>query len=347
MIRIEFNQENIDALKYWADYHQHPHVRKKMRVLYLKAQNLPHKEIMRLEQISENTLLAYLREYLSAGISGLMDIKFNKPKSELDNYAEELTEYFKNNPPATRNEAREVIEKLTHIKRTPQRVGEFLKKLGFKKRKTGAIPARADTQKQEAFLTDELKPRIAEAIEGKRVLLFIDAAHFVLSSYLGYLWSLTRLFIKSPSGRQRYNVLGALNPITLDLITISNDTYINSETVCELLNQIALLSFSAPVTLVLDNARYQRCYLVTELAQKLGLELLFLPPYSPNLNLIERLWKFVKNKCLYCYYYDSFKSFKNAINNCLSSLNSDYKPELQSLLTLNFQIIRYVHVTAL
>jgi len=121
----------------------------------------------------------------------------------------------------------------------------------------------------------------------------------VLAPFLGFLWSFTRYFIKAPCGRQRFNVLGAINAITHELVMITNDTYINSQSVCELLRKIAGLGLTVPITIVLDNARYQKCALVQDLAMTLKIELLYLPSYSPNLNLIERLWKFVKNQCLY------------------------------------------------
>ena len=92
-----------------------------------------------------------------------------------------------------------------------------------------------------------------------------------------------------------------------------------------------------PVTLVLDNARYQRCKIVQALAQELGIELLFLPPYSPNLNLIERLWKLVKKECLYSIYYENFTLFKQAIQTFLTNMNHTHQPQLDALLTLNFQ----------
>jgi len=168
----------------------------------------------------------------------------------------------------------------------------------------------------------------------------VDAAHFVLAPFLGYLWSLTRLWLKAPSGRQRLNVLGALNAVSHELITIINDAYINSQSVCDLLWKIARLNLQTPVTLVLDNARYQRAKLVQQLARDLNIELLFLPPYSPNLNLIERLWKFVKKQCLYSRYYAEFHSFRNAITECLQKTHSTYKSQLDSLLTLEFQTFK-------
>jgi len=132
-------------------------------------------------------------------------------------------------------------------------------------------------------------------------------------------------------------VLGALNAVTHELITVSNETYINAESVCELLRKLANLNLRVPITVVLDNARYQKGKLVEEEARTLSIELLYLPSYSPNLNLIERLWKFVKKKCLYSKYYSEFSGFKAAISDLLNQVHITYKQDLDSLLTLNFQ----------
>ncbi len=199
------------------------------------------------------------------------------------------------------------------------------------------IPAKADPEQQAVFLQDVLEPRLAEAKAGQRAVFFVDAAHFVLAAFLGYLWSLKRIFIQSPSGRQRFNVLGALNAVTHELITVTNDTYINAASVCELLHKLADLHLDVPITLVLDNARYQKCDLVQTTAKGLNIELCFLPPYSPNLNLIERLWKFVKKECLYSEYYTDFTKFKTAIRDCLGQTHTTHKDALDSLLTLRFQ----------
>jgi len=102
-----------------------------------------------------------------------------------------------------------------------------------------------------------------------------------------------------------------------ELITVTNDTYITADTVCELLRQRAALHLKMPITLILDNARYQKCQRVEALAASLQIELLYLPAYSPNLNLIERVWKFVKKTCLYSTYYANFQDFKQAISTCL------------------------------
>jgi transposase len=185
-----------------------------------------------------------------------------------------------------------------------------------------------------------MTPRLEEAKQNKRVVYFIDASNFVWGAFVGYLWCFARIFMPTPSGRNRYNVLGAINAITHELITICNETYINSETICQLLIKIRNSHVAKmPITLILDNAKYQRCVLVTNLALKLNIELLFLPSYSPNLNQIERLWKWVKKDSLYCTYYEKFSHFKKAIDQSLKKTSTkEGKAELESLLTLNFQL---------
>ena len=107
--------------------------------------------------------------------------------------------------------------------------------------------------------------------------MFVDAAHFVLASFLGWVWCRCKQFVRAASGRQRFNVLGALDAISHNLICVSNHTYVTATTVCELLQKIAAAGLKTPITLVLDNAAYQRCQLVRAHARELGIELLVLP----------------------------------------------------------------------
>jgi transposase len=202
------------------------------------------------------------------------------------------------------------------------------------------IPAKADPDAQAAYLQHELEPRLAAAQAGQRAVFFMEAAHFVLAPFLGFLWSVVRVFIRAPAGRQRFNVLGALNALTHELLTVANDTYITAQTVCDLLHKLAALNLGVPLTVFLDNARYQKCALVQATAASLQIELWFLPAYSPNLNLIERVWKFVKKQCLYSTYYADFAAFKTAIVTCLSQTNTTHKEALDSLLTLRFQLFQ-------
>jgi transposase len=172
----------------------------------------------------------------------------------------------------------------------------------------------------------------------------MDAAHFVFAPFLGIVWCFQRLFVKAPSGRQRLNVLAALNAISHELFTVENLTYITSETVCELLRLLARTHSRLPITIILDNARYQRCALVQAVAQELGIELCYLPSYSPNLNLIERVWRFIKKQCLYSKYYPDSQSFQQAILTCIQEASTTHKEALKQLLTLRFQTFQKVTV---
>ena len=337
MITIEFTAAEIEVLNYERYCHPHHVVRQRMEVVWLKAHDLKHKEIARLAAVSPNTMRSYLRLYQAGGLAELKELHFYQPQSELAAHAVTLEAHFRDHPLATIKQAMHEIEELTGIKRSEPQVRQFLKGMGIKRRKVSSVPAKADPDEQAAFRAEQLEPRLEEAKAGKRAVLFADAAHFVLAPFLGFLWSFTRIFIKAPAGRQRFNVLGALNAITHELITVTNDSYINAESVCDLLRKLAELNLGIPITLILDNARYQKCALVLELAASLKIELLYLPAYSPNLNLIERLWKFVKKQCLYSHYYADFASFKAAIIECLSETHSTHKETLDSLLTLEFQ----------
>lgn len=347
MIKIAFSEQDIQQIKYLRDRHPHPRVRRRMDALWLKSQGLAHKEICRIVGISNTTLCKYLRMFLHGGVEKLKELNFCVPTSELEEHRHRLEVYFREHPPASIKEAMAKIEELTGIKRSAGAIGRFLRSLGMSPRKVGTVPSKADPQEQEEWKNKELDPRLEEAKEGKRVVFFVDAAHFVLASFLGILWSFSRLFVKAPAGRRRFNVLGALNAITHELILITNDTYINAGSVCELLRKIAGLNIAVPITLVLDNARYQKCRIVAALAQSLKIELLFLPSYSPNLNLIERLWKFVKKEVLYSKYYSDFRTFKQAISDCLSQTTTTHKKALDSLLTLNFQTFKKCNFIAI
>ena len=177
-------------------------------------------------------------------------------------------------------------------------------------------------------------------------MFFVDAAHFVFGTFLCCLWSFQRIFVRAASGRQRFNVLGAWNAVTRQLVAVTNTTVVNTETMCELLQKIAALKLTGPITLVLDNARYQRNAVVQALAQQLNITLLYLPSYSPNLNIIERLWKFIKRRALYGRYHPTFAEFQAAIEEVLDGLSTTHARGLKSLMTLNFQRFQDVSLMA-
>jgi hypothetical protein len=190
---------------------------------------------------------------------------------------------------------------------------------------------------QKEFLNSQLRPRLAAARAGRGHVFFVDAAHFVFGTFLCCLWSFARLHVRAASGRQRFNVLGAWDAVTRTLTAVTNTTVVNTATMCELLRRLAAQGLSGPVTVVLDNARYQRNRVVQALAETLGITLLYLPSYSPNLNLIERLWRFIKRHALYGRYHAKFADFQAAVTATVDQLSTVHAEKLASLMSHNFQ----------
>lgn len=202
------------------------------------------------------------------------------------------------------------------------------------------MPAKADTVAQRIFYDSELKPLMKKAKRknSAHVLLFMDASHFVLGcDFLGGVYSKVRRFVKTFSGRQRYNVLGAVNFMTKKVHTVTNITYITATEICQLLRTVASEYAGKKIHIVLDNARYQKCEVVTSLAKELAIDLVYLPPYSPNLNLIERLWKFTKGK-LRVKYYSDFVTFKDTIDSIIDGTDTVFKDQVSKLIGEKIQL---------
>lgn len=154
-----------------------------------------------------------------------------------------------------------------------------------------------------------------------------------------------RLFVPTGSGRQRLNVLGAVGYGTCKMITVINRGSVGAEQVCQLLREVHRRC-RKPVTIVLDNASYHRAKVVRELAETLGIELLFLPPYSPNLNLIERVWKLVKKLALNARTLPDFDAFAKSVTQTVENLETEHRNQLVTLLTPNFQDFNNVQLSA-
>lgn len=202
------------------------------------------------------------------------------------------------------------------------------------------MPAKADTAAQRGFYDSVLQPlmRKAKRKNSAHVLLFMDASHFVHGcDFLGGVYSKTRRFIRTFSGRRRYNVLGAINFIAKKVHTVTNTTYITATEICQMLRKVSSEYAGKKIHIVLDNARYQKCEMVTSLARELAIDLVYLPPYSPNLNLIERLWKFTKGK-LRVKYYGDFESFRSAIDSIIEGTGTVFKDQVATLIGEKVQL---------
>jgi transposase len=302
-----------------------------MEALYLKSQGLAPADISRLCAISKTTFYRSLHEYRTGGIEKLKEVPFHQRQSQLADYRASIEAAF-----LVPHQV--AVEPQGNPDGSP--AGPTVRQFISHRNETAdwPNPAKADVTYKN-IKTEQLEPLRSQAANGS---FLYECSPFVLQFWT--VWCFERLFVKAPNGRQRLNVLAALNATTREIFSVKNLTYITSETVCELLRLLAGAHPGVLITVVLDNARYQRCALVQNLAASLGIELLFLPAYSPNLNLIERLWKFVKKTCLYSKYYADHHAFQQAIIACIAQAPTKYREELESLLTLKFQTFKDVPV---
>lgn len=168
---------------------------------------------------------------------------------------------------------------------------------------------------------------------------FCDGVHLTYGYEGGKYWCRKRVCVKSAYGRKRVNCLGFLDAVSHKVESVMNDSYLNADSVCEGLRKIRQNAPDELLYVVLDNAAYQHCRKVKDCSAELNINLIYLPPYSPNLNLIERLWKFLRSKILANKYYDSFKQFFDNVHDFLDSSHIVFSDSLDSLLSFNFQCL--------
>lgn len=336
------SESDKDTAKYEFSTNSSKKIRLRMLCLVLKFYGLDHALIALILACHRNTVGNYLRIYGASGLIGLKELHYVRGESELEAHWVDIDSAFEKQPPRTLKEAASNIFKLTGIKRGLSQVSAFLKKQGLTSRKTGFIPAKACLVQQADFLAKTIKPLLKKANKGKCAVLFLDSAHFVMAPFVTKVWSKNRIFIKASAGRYRLNVIGVIEAVSRKFIGLYNESYITATTVVELLERISVSYKSLPVHIILDNARYQHCQFVKDAAVRLGINLVFLPTYSPNLNLIERLWKFVKAEACAGKYFETKEDFKKAILDLLNSLDKkERKKELKSRLSHNFQLFNH------
>lgn len=342
MIRINLTEQEIeDLIEALDDPSTSDKHKIKLLVIRMHHEGAKHGFIAKCLNLHNNTVTNYLKEYQTGNLAATLEDRYYRPSSSLEPFLGCLKCSFRVSPVADAKQAVERIERLTAIRLSESQARRFMKNIGMKLCKTAPIPGKCDPQLQFNFYTTEMVPRLEEARIGERKVFFVDAAHFVLGAFLGMIWCFSRIFLKTSPGRQRYNVLGAVDSHSHELISIRTTENINATSVMALIDKIRDTHATIPISLIMDNARYQRCQAVKEHALKRQVEILFLPSYSPNLNLIERIWKLTKKECLTNKYHRDFKGFCAAINRCLDDFSGRLKPQLETLLALNFQFFAF------
>lgn len=210
-------------------------------------------------------------------------------------------------------------------------------------KKTRLTPGGAPDKETQKKFAKHIIGTIKKAAETNGTVMFLDPTHQVHNTVNGCCWQekgkAGTKTISSNSGRKRINIIGAINAVTHKPTTLITEDNCDKEMIKRLFEEIRKdYQDAGKIYVFLDNARYNRNKEVAAEAENLNIKLMFLPPYSPNLNLIERLWKFLKKKIRKNVYYNTFEKFKKAIFDFFKNIEQ-FEGELKTLLTLKFEII--------
>jgi transposase len=311
----------------------------RIKAIYSLAVGHSVQEVVSILMLDEETLRNYVNRYKEGGVDKLITDNYKGSSAKLNQ--EELIEFDEH---VEKNTYLTVEAIIAHVKKTygisysVSGMRDLLHRLNYTYKKSKLVPAKADIKKQEEFL-EEL-----EEIRGKRgkndPILYMDGVHPQHNTMLAYGWIKKGKdnIIKSNTGRQRVNINGVVDADTHNVI-VRDDQSINAVSTIELLKKVEeSYPLAVIIYIICDNAKYYRSKLVGEFLTTSKIQFLFLPSYSPNLNLIERLWKFMKKKILYNKYYEKFDNFKEATLEFFENIEQ-YKDELDSLLTNNFQLL--------
>lgn len=283
--------------------------------------------------VDESTVRLWLKDYEEQGPDDFTKSKNSGKPSSLDDKQEEaLKAELESRLYRTTREIIQFVQRRFQVTFSLSGMTKLLHRLGFSYKKPKGVPAKAKLQEQLEFI------KKLEGIVPNSLVFFGDSTHPTLNAKLatGWIKKGADFEVKTSSGRHRVNVNGAIEVNSLQVIARTCQA-VNEGSILELLRAIRQKNpKSENVFLVLDNATYNKTNAVRSLAEELSIRLLYLPAYSPNLNPIERLWKFMKSEVLGNTHFDGLPDFRAAITNFFRTIRHR-KAELRSLITTNFR----------
>lgn len=307
----------------------------RIRVILLIDDGQKYTDIAKFLFLDVKTIQNWKRRYEEGGVEKLVNDHYmgrvGLLNTEQINHLEKSleTKIF-----ATTRRVITFVEKEFGIAYTVGGITSLLHRLGFSYKKPKGRPAKANPEDQKTFLNRY------RGVKAHGPVYFADSTHPMLNPILASAWIKKgeEVEVKTNSGRQRVNINGAINITNQDVI-VRTCTTVNQQSICDLLRAIKRKNSNEKhIYLVLDNAAYNRAKSVRNLAKRLAIKILYLPPYSPNLNPIERLWKFMKKKMLANIHYETISEFKHSLSEFFRGIRK-YWPEMETLLTDNFQIL--------
>ena len=309
----------------------------RIRTLLLLDQGESYEEIAKFLFIDRRTAQRYKQSFEEGGLEGLLSLKYRGGLSYLSPEEQgELKVHLSLRLYRTIGEIRSYVSETFQVWYSLRGLGQLLLRLGFVYKKPTLIPGKANRQAQEEFV-EELESLKSSADP----LYFADGVHPQHNTHVVYGWILKgeNFELKSNTKRFRVNINGAINAEDPEGIVIDSSDTVNAQSTIRLLKKIERKHpEAANINVVIDNARYYRCTLVKEYLVDSRISLVFLPAYSPNLNLIERLWKVLNRMVLYNVYYEKFEDFRNAILGFFRNRRK-YRAEIGRILNFKFQII--------
>lgn len=313
----------------------------KIKAILMLNNGFTYEQTSKALLMDEVTLRRYVKLFQTQGIEGLLEFRYKGGTALLnENQQNQLKQFLKKNTQRTAREIAEHIYTVYHVRYSTIGVTKMLHRLGFTYKKPKILPGKADLKKQQKFVT--MYTKLKSRMKADDQLYFVDATHPQHTTEPQYGWILKGKkedkYIKTASGRKRLNLNGALN-LSDHTALIRHEDTINADSIIKLADLLLQKHKSGKIYLILDNARYHHAKKVQEwrTAHK-RVKFVFLPAYSPNLNLIERLWRFFKQKVLWNRYFETFEEFKNTSLEFFENLK-DYEKELNSLLTDKFRLV--------
>lgn len=213
-------------------------------------------------------------------------------------------------------------------------------------KKTKNHPCKIANERTQKQFVKKLKRLQKKCKKEKCAMIFFDPVHQIHNSDNREAWQFKgkngTKKIKTNTGRRRINIIGGINPITMKTTTIITEDNCDKTVVVSYLEKLRKeYPTRKKIYMILDNASYNRARMVREKAKQCNIQLVYLPPYSPNLNLIERLWKFFKKKITRNKYYELFDDFSKTIEIFFENIHG-MMDELKTLLTFKFGIIKAI-----